>query len=163
MLSAAELFDDCKNVGCICFIFLVLKLCFHNIQGSRDRQSLIPVTVKQIVTCDNIDDTFRIDGAELHMVKIVGTVLNLTEHATNFTYQVADSTGSIECKLWIDKETGAAARYEPNSLVKICGNLREYEGRKHVLVYDIKPVEDWNEITHHFLGTSEDMIASKVM
>jgi replication factor A2 len=99
-----------------------------------------------------VDDTFRIDGAELHMVKLLGTVLSLTEHATNFTYQVADSTGIIECKLWIDKETGAAARFEPNTLVKICGNLREYEGRKHVLVYDIKAVEDWNEVTHHFLG-----------
>jgi replication factor A2 len=119
------------------------------------------VTIKQIATCDNVDDTFRIDGAELHMVKVVGTVLSLTEHATNFTYQVADSTGIIECKLWIDKETGAAARFEPNTLVKICGNLREYEGRKHVLVYDIKAVEDWNELTHHFLGetTSAYMLA----
>ena len=36
--------------------------------------------------------------------------------------------------------------------VRVEGQLRDYEGKKHVLVYDIKKVTDWNEMTHHFLG-----------
>ena len=38
--------------------------------------------------------------------------------------------------------------------VRIEGQLRDYEGKKHVLVYAIKKVEDWNEMTHHFLGNN---------
>lgn len=41
--------------------------------------------------------------------------------------------------------------FRENSFVKIVGQLREYEGRKHVLIYDIAPVTDWNELTHHLL------------
>jgi hypothetical protein len=38
-----------------------------------------------------------------------------------------------------------------NAFVRIVGQLREYEGRKHVLIYDIAPINDWNELTHHLL------------
>ncbi|RYH17109.1 hypothetical protein EON65_29050 [archaeon] len=37
--------------------------------------------------------------------------------------------------------------------VKVVGNLREYEGKTHVLVYDVTPITDWNELTHHILET----------
>lgn len=36
-------------------------------------------------------------------------------------------------------------------LVRVVGHLREFEGRVHVLVYDVREVEDWNELTHHLL------------
>lgn len=120
-------------------------------KGSRERQSLIPVTAKQILTCENVDDVFRLDGAELFTVKIIGTVDSVAEHATNHTYQISDSTGSIECKLWIDKDSGGSVAMSANTLVRICGSLREYEGRRHVLVYDMSRVDDWNELTHHML------------
>lgn len=29
------------------------------------------------------------------------------------------------------------------------GNLREYEGKVHVLVFDVSPVSDWNELSYH--------------
>ena len=35
----------------------------------------------------------------------------------------------------------------------VSGQLRDYEGKKHVFVYDIKKITDWNEMTHHFLDT----------
>ena len=38
-----------------------------------------------------------------------------------------------------------------NSFVKVVGQLREYEGRKHILIYDITPIVDWNELSHHLL------------
>jgi hypothetical protein len=38
-----------------------------------------------------------------------------------------------------------------NSLVRVVGNLREYDSRVHVLVYDVVPIDDWNELTHHLL------------
>jgi len=127
-----------------------------SLQGSKERQSLVPVTVKQLLNADNSDDVLKVDGAELFTIKIVVTIDSMEEHATNHTYQVSDSTGAIECKKWIEKDnnnrTEKQAQCRPNTLVRICGCLREYEGRRHVLVYDMTPITDWNEMTHHFLG-----------
>lgn len=36
-------------------------------------------------------------------------------------------------------------------MVRVIGNLREYDGRLHVLVFDISPLEDWNELSYHML------------
>ena len=70
---------------------------------SRDRQSLIPLSVKQALSASHDDDTFRVDGAELNVVKLLGIVDSLTEHETNFTFKLNDGSGVLECKQWIDK------------------------------------------------------------
>lgn len=102
---------------------------------------------------DNATDTHRIDGAELATVRIMGIVSEVDEHATNCNYTINDGTGTIKCKSWIEKDTGARhQRVGECSFVKIDGNLRDYEGSKHLLVYSIRKIEDWNEMTHHFLG-----------
>jgi hypothetical protein len=38
--------------------------------------------------------------------------------------------------------------------VRVEGSLRDYEGRKHLFVYAISKIDNWNEMTHHFLGLS---------
>ncbi len=35
--------------------------------------------------------------------------------------------------------------------VRVIGTLREYEGKKHIFVFKIAAIQDWNEVTHHFL------------
>ena len=35
--------------------------------------------------------------------------------------------------------------------MKVFGNLREYEGRKHMMIFNIAELEDWNELTNHLL------------
>ena len=37
--------------------------------------------------------------------------------------------------------------------MQVIGNLRDYEGKKHLHVYSINNLDDWNDLTHHFLGT----------
>ena len=37
------------------------------------------------------------------------------------------------------------------ALVRVVGNLREYDGKVHVLVFDVTPVLDWNELSYHLL------------
>ncbi len=29
--------------------------------------------------------------------------------------------------------------------------MRVYENKRHLLIYDMRPVEDWNELTYHNL------------
>jgi RPA family protein len=87
---------------------------------SKDRQTLIPLTVKQLkgATQDHPDDAWKVDGAELHQVKIVGNVLKVEEQSTFTKFDVEDSTGVVEVKLWLDNgddefmaERRAACRY----------------------------------------------------
>jgi replication factor A2 len=125
-------------------------------QKSRDRQSLVPLTVKQLSNLRSVDDVYRVDDVELHMLKLVGTLLSPQEHSTNFTFRLNDCTGTMDCKQWIEKDGSAYVKIRSlreGTLVKVVGNLREYEGKLHVLVYDVSPVIDWNELTYHLLDT----------
>lgn len=81
--------------------------CF---QASRDRQSLIPVSVKQVITCSQDEDTIRIDGAELNLIKLMGMVDNITDHETNSTFKLSDGSGTIDCKQFRDKGANNASK-----------------------------------------------------
>lgn len=74
---------------------------------SRDKQSFIPVSVKQLLTATLVDDTYRVDDAELNIVKLVGTLLYPQEHSTNFTFKLNDGSGTIDCQHWIEKDGGS--------------------------------------------------------
>lgn len=41
--------------------------------------------------------------------------------------------------------------FRENSCVRVFGSLREYEGRKHILLFSISTLQDWNEQTNHLL------------
>jgi hypothetical protein len=36
-------------------------------------------------------------------------------------------------------------------MVRVVGNIRDYEGDRHVLVFEVFPLEDFNQLTHHIL------------
>ena len=70
-----------------------------------DRQSLIAVTIKQLNGADRVDDNYIVDNRELHTVQLLGTMHQLQEHSTNIIFVLNDSTGTLECKQWIEKES----------------------------------------------------------
>lgn len=74
-------------------------------QKMGDRQSLIPITVKQLRTADRQGDMYMVDGRELHTVQLVGTFTGLEEHSTNIVFKLNDGTDILECRQWIDKES----------------------------------------------------------
>uniref|UniRef100_A0A7S3GU06 Replication protein A C-terminal domain-containing protein n=1 Tax=Spumella elongata TaxID=89044 RepID=A0A7S3GU06_9STRA len=120
-----------------------------------DRQSLIPVTIKQIQSADRQGDQYIVDGREIHTVQLVGTFSGLEEHSTNILFRLNDGTGLLECRQWIDKESlkhKKVAGLKPGSMVRVVGNIRDYEGSKHILVFEIFAVEDFNQLTNHLLN-----------
>jgi replication factor A2 len=128
---------------------------FQQIQ-SRDRQSLISLTVKQVLNSKGPDEVFKVDDVELNTVKLVGALLDPHDHSTNFTFKLDDGSGIIECKQWIDKDSGAPSsltNVPPGAFVKVFGNIREYEGKIHILVFNAQVVHDWNEVSYHMLDT----------
>ena len=116
---------------------------------------MLPVSVKQVHGASLDDGTYHIDSAEVHTVVIMGLVESMEEHSTNMAFKINDGTGMIEAKLWNEKDTGVSpmaarlASCQTNSFVRIVGALRDFENRKHVLIYDVRPLSDWNELTHH--------------
>ena len=51
------------------------------------------------------DDAVKIDGVDVHIVRVLGTVESVEESSTFILYTLSDNSGTIECKRWIDKET----------------------------------------------------------
>ncbi len=64
-----------------------------------------------------------------------------TENSTSFIFYVNDGStaGPIECKLWkvgTNDKSYALSNAREGTLVRVMGNLREYEGRMYLFVYD---------------------------
>jgi replication factor A2 len=84
----------------------------------------------------------------------MGIVESVEEHSTSIAFRINDGTGAIDAKLWNDKDVSGgfsakAVSCRDNTFVKVVGSIREFEGRKHVLIFDITALNDWNELTHH--------------
>jgi len=128
-------------------------------KGGKDKQSLVPVTVKQILGAskspDN-DDFFAIGGVEVHQVRFVGNILSADEKETRVTYRVEDLTGAVEVVMWTNESdnefaTARRAALQPGAYVSAVGTIKEYNGKISLNCFDLRPVEDFNEVTHHLL------------
>ena len=76
-------------------------------KGNRDKQSLIPTTIKQLKNAPGAsagEASFTIDGHDLYQVTIVGLITQAEEQATNLQYTIDDGTGTIMIKMWIDAD-----------------------------------------------------------
>ncbi|XP_048134359.1 replication protein A 32 kDa subunit B isoform X2 [Rhodamnia argentea] len=73
---------------------------------SRDTQSLLPVTVKQINNALVSHDekiNVLIDGVDVTNVTLLGIVYNKAERVTDVTFSLDDGTGRIDCNRWINE------------------------------------------------------------
>ena len=76
------------------------------LQFNRDKQSLTPLTIKQIheAVMDHAADSIKVDGCDVTTVKLLGIIESVDEHSTNVNYRINDGTGALECKYWIEKD-----------------------------------------------------------
>lgn len=88
----------------------------------------------------------------------VGQIRNISKQTTNVTYKIDDGTGTFEVKIWIDSETADLddknsmhGRLVDDAYARVWGNLKSFNGKRHVAGKQIKPVTDMNEINYHLL------------
>lgn len=88
----------------------------------------------------------------------MGQIRNISKQTTNVTYKIDDGTGTFEVKIWIDSETADLddknsmhGRLVDDAYVRVWGNLKSFNGKRHVAGKQIKPVTDMNEINYHLL------------
>ena len=128
-----------------------------------DEQTLIPVTVRMILTAtstSNAEGTGSLalaDGRELHHVKLVGAVRTYEDFSTNVTWGIEDGTGLIDVKQWLDvNDCSAVAEMrqeclKENIYVTIIGQVKDYDGKKTLVAHTVRKLTTSNELTYHML------------
>lgn len=66
------------------------------------------MTIKQLKSASNAasgEQTFTIDGHELHQITIVGLIMSAEEQNTNLQFTIDDGTDDIVVKMWVDQDS----------------------------------------------------------
>eukprot|EP01102_Stenamoeba_stenopodia_P010850 TRINITY_DN3306_c0_g1_i1.p1 TRINITY_DN3306_c0_g1~~TRINITY_DN3306_c0_g1_i1.p1 ORF type:complete len:256 (-),score=40.40 TRINITY_DN3306_c0_g1_i1:50-817(-) len=113
-------------------------------------QALMPVTIRQLhgaIQGPMDDNGFRIDGKEIYLVTFVARIRSVTVQNTQISFLFDDGTGQIEALTWLDQTGDKASRWREETYVRVAGHMRS----TNFLATKIRPIEDFNEITYHFL------------
>jgi len=126
--------------------------------GGQKNESLTPLTVAQLNEAiqSSSDDNFQIDNADLHTLSLVGKVVSATTSSTMQQYKVDDGTGVVEVRYWLDDDgdmDNSSAVIGEGTYVRVYGHMRNFQGKKNVVAFTVRPVTDYNEITYHLLET----------
>ncbi|CAN4109444.1 unnamed protein product [Withania somnifera] len=122
---------------------------------NRDSQTLTPLTVKQITEAFQSSDdkaNFLIDGVDVNNVKLVGILCNKVERITDISFVVDDGTGRLDCFRWVNEavDTKEMEAITNGMYVRVHGHLKGFHGKKQLMAYSVRPVDDYNEIASHF-------------
>ncbi|XP_010525873.1 PREDICTED: replication protein A 32 kDa subunit A [Tarenaya hassleriana] len=124
---------------------------------NREFQGLVPVTVKQIM------EAFQSGGDKSGLVINDIAVTNVTlvglvfeKNDTKFTevsFALDDGTGKIDCKRWVNEafDTREMEMVKDGTYVRLNGHLKSFQGKKQLLVFSVRPITDFNEVTFHYI------------
>ncbi|ETP50911.1 hypothetical protein F442_03871 [Phytophthora nicotianae P10297] len=120
---------------------------------SGGAQSILPVTIKQLQSLNTgDDDAVRLDGQEVSTVRLVGLLTNLTPHSTSLRFQLDDGSGAFDCQYFVNADEDASeGDLREGSYVRVVGKLRSFQGKSSLSCFNVVPVQDMNELTHHLL------------
>jgi len=138
---------------------------FHSTTGntesrkvSRESQTLTPVTIKQLKSAEqpSLAEPFRINGVQIHQVKIVGYIVDKVSNNAKTIYTIQDCSDQIQVYEWLNKkeslfEQEQQAQCSPDTYVTVYGMLQYNDDQLSLQKHRMRPVQDFNEITHHFL------------
>ena len=71
-------------------------------QPSRDKQTLTPVTLKQLAGATQEDDAFILDNKELTQVSVVGCITEAKKASTNITLQIEVRLTTSHCRVTVN-------------------------------------------------------------
>ncbi|KAJ2783143.1 Replication factor A protein 2 [Coemansia interrupta] len=126
-------------------------------RGGYKNQTLRPVTIKQMLTLESAKDDapVMLDGEEVRQVTFVGVVRNMNRQQVNLMYSVEDGTGKIDVRVWNndgdDMEVGEQTNPDivEGQYVRVYGDLKFFNNKRHVSAHKVRPITDHNEITYH--------------
>ena len=125
-----------------------------NTPGGEKRkraQNLCPIKINDIQLAE--EDGIKIEGREIGMVSVIGQVKTVEQTATKTVYTVEDNSGSIEAVHWTDADAsdGIASGVSEGMNGRFIGSVRSQQGKKHIMVFKVLPVETKEELKAHEL------------
>lgn len=81
--------------------------------------------------------------------------MEVNEGATTLVYRIDDRTGPwVKVQKWVTDEPDPANQQERTACregmyVKVTGHIKTFNKQMSVTAFLIKPIEDFNEVTHH--------------
>ncbi|KAK3908616.1 Replication protein A 32 kDa subunit [Frankliniella fusca] len=123
-------------------------------KGDQKRaQNIMPVTARQVLSCP--DDGLKIGSLDVYLVTLVGIVRAVETTSVKITYTLEDNTGCVDGVHWIDgqDESGQASHPQvvENTYCRLSGTIRTQGDKRYIMAFNIQQIEDFNEITTHFL------------
>eukprot|EP01083_Nonionella_stella_P092681 259512_1 len=120
-----------------------------------DQRKLSQVTIKQIVSAPppQPEEYLLIDGQEISQLVMVAQIESIDIQSAHTTYNVTDYTGSLEAKQWSNDNNPQQKQLNlrEGTWVRLVGRINHFNGRCSINLFNIAPVTDFNEITHHFV------------
>ncbi|CAL8339531.1 replication protein A 32 kDa subunit [Gadus morhua] len=115
---------------------------------------IVPCTVSQLMSASQAEEAFRVGEVEVAQITMMGLIRSTDKGMTNIQYKVDDMTAApMDVKQWVDTEDPSmdSTVLPPGTYVKVSGNLRSFQNHRSVVAFNIRQVEDLNEITSHML------------
>lgn len=81
--------------------------------------------------------------------------MEVNEGATTLVYRIDDRTGPwVKVQRWITEDQDPSNQQErtvcqEGMYVKVIGHIKTFNKQMNVTAFHIKPISDYNEITHH--------------
>jgi len=125
-------------------------------------ETLMPVTIAMILKAqhDTVNDTFKYEDNEIHLVTFIGIVRDCTEASTSVTYKIDDGTGPpIDARKFITEGEEEDNSPKGNGYVKVIGHVRSFNDVRNIIAFSVESVTNHNAVTCHML----DVIAAQLM
>jgi replication factor A2 len=125
--------------------------------NKKRNQPLLPVSIRQLHNAQQVTpdaDDFTLNNQSLSVVCLIGQIVASQPTQTHLNYTVDDSTGTIDVRSWVDQENPQKNQqlWGAGDYVRVIGNLRSFGEKRYVVASaQLLPVDDYNEVTHHFL------------
>lgn len=118
-------------------------------EKSSKPKCLANVTVKQVIECP--EEGLKIRDTEVQVVKIVGIVKQVDVSSVKIRYVIADHTGTITGFVYLDNDSDSTSSVVENTYCVVTGSVRSQAGNKHIMIFSINPIQDFNYIIKHLL------------
>jgi len=89
-------------------------------------------------------------------ITLVGKIIQASEQPTHLQFQLDDGTGRIDLSYWTsddDQDMVAQRRadWRVGVYIRVHGHLRSFENKKNIVIFSLKVIHDFNEVSYHFL------------
>jgi len=117
-----------------------------------DERKLSQVTCKQIMNAPpaDQDDPVMIDEVEVSQLHMMARILSVDAQSSHTSYTINDYTGTLAVKQWHNDDQQQQPSVAEGAWVHIFGRINSFQGKCSINAFDVIPVTDFNEITHHF-------------